>query len=271
MRQSVISTADVITELARDPLRNIVLLKHLEAYPDHTQVHHMSDGVAIATLVLLETAASAYDRDAYPETTYAALISSDAPALTLHLLDAIPDDAAVVFKVAGDADGAVIAARFAVRQTAEFWSFTSPAPFEGDAEVALTRSPPDAAFDLFAAQGHARDWLAPLLAGDRAFACTIGPAEKPLAVCFAYENYRNIWEIGGVVAPPEFRGRGFAARVVRTALAELSRRRRTPRYQADRNNTPSIRLAESVGLQRFLAITHFLHLPLADTSAARAQ
>jgi hypothetical protein len=39
----------------------------------------------------------------------------------------------------------------------------------------------------------------------------------------------------------------------------------------DRNNLPSIRLAESVGLQRFLAIAHFLHLPLADKSPARAQ
>jgi len=73
-----------------------------------------------------------------------------------------------------------------------------------------------------------------------------------------------------VVAPVEFRGRGHASRVVRTALAELARRRLTPRYQVDRNNTPSIRLAESVGLQRFLTITHFLHLPLADKSPAQA-
>jgi ribosomal protein S18 acetylase RimI-like enzyme len=261
MRQSVISTSDVIAALARDPLRNIVLLKHLEAYPDHTRVHHLSDGAAAATLVLLETAASAYDREAYPVTRYAALISSDAPALTLCLLDAVPDNAAVVFKVAGEADGAVIASRFAVRQTAEFWSFTSSATFTRDADVVLTQSPDDAAIDLFAVQGHARDWLAPLLASNHAFACTIGPPAKPFAVCFAYENYGKLREIGGVVAAPEFRGRRLASRVVRTALAELSRRDLTPRYQVDRNNTPSVRLAESVGLRRFLAITHFLHLP----------
>jgi len=266
----VVSTADVIAGLARNPLRNIVLLKHLEAYPDHTRVHHLSDGAAAATLVLLETAVSAYDREAYPVAKYAALIASDAPALTLRLLDAVPDNAAVVFKVAGDADGAAIASRFAARQTAEFWSFTSAAPFARDADVALSQSPGDAAFDLFAAQGHARDWLAPLLASDRAFACSLGPPEKPLAVCFAYENYRDVWEVGGVVAPPEFRGRGYAARAVRTALAELYRRRLTPRYQVDRNNTPSVRLAESVGLQRFLAITHFLHLPSADKKLAQA-
>src|SRR4051812_45617189 len=104
MRQSETSTADVIATLAREPLRNIVLLKYLEAYPNHTRVHHLSNGAANATLVLLETAASAYDREAYPATRYAALISSDVPALTTRLLDRVPEGAAVVFKVAGDAD-----------------------------------------------------------------------------------------------------------------------------------------------------------------------
>jgi len=265
------STDHVIATLEQDPLRNIVLLKHLVAFPDNIRIHHLSEGARSATLVLLETAASPYDRATYPATDYAALIASDDPSLTRRLLDAVPDNVGIVFKVAGESDGAAIAARFAVRQVAEFWSFTSAAPFVHDAGVRLTRAPGDAALDLFATQGHARSWLEPLLDTSRAFACIVGPDSLPHAVCFAFENYRDVWEIGGVVAPPEHRGRGFASRVVRTALAELASRRLTPRYQVDRNNTPSIRLAESAGLQRFLAITHFLHLPLADKSAAQAQ
>jgi RimJ/RimL family protein N-acetyltransferase len=257
--------------LAQHPLRNIVLLKHLEAFPDHASVHHLANGSSAATLVLLDTAASAYDRATYPAARYAALISSDHPTLTLRLLDAVPGNTGVVFKVAGEADGAAIADRFPVDRTAEFWSFTSAAPFAHDAHARLTQTPPDAAFDLFAAQGHARSWLEPLLRTDRAFACLIGPEQRPYAVCFAFGNFREIWEVGGVVAPSEYRGRGYASRVVRTVLAELRRRHLTPRYQVDRNNGPSIRLAESVGLQRFLTITHFLHLPLADKSPARAQ
>jgi len=264
------STDDIIRLLARDPLRNIVLLKHLEAFPDHTTVHHLANGSSAATLVLLDTTPSAYDQAAYPAASYAALISSDDPALTLRLLDAVPNDAGVVFKVAGEADGAAIATRFAVERTAEFWSFTSRAPFDDDVDVRLTQTPSEAAFDLFAAQGHARSWLKPLLRDDAAFACVIGPERRPSAVCFAFANYGTVWEIGGVVAPLEIRGRGYASRVVRTALAEFARRRLTPRYQVDRNNTPSIRLAESVGLQRFLTITHFLHLPLADKCPAQA-
>ena len=207
----------------------------------------------------------------YPATDYAALIASDDPSLTPRLLDAVPDNVGVVFKVARAGDGDAIASRFAVRQTAEFWSFTSEASFVRDAGVHLTRAPDDTALDLFAAQGHARSWLEPLLDTGSAFACIVGPIAQPCAVCFAFENYRHIREIGGVVTPPEHRSRGFASRVVRTALAELASQDLTPRYQVDRNNQPSIRLAESVGLQRFLAITHFLHLPLADKSPARAQ
>jgi RimJ/RimL family protein N-acetyltransferase len=270
-RHIVTSTQQIIATLAQDPLRNIVLLKHIEAFPDNTRIHHLSDGRRSATLVLLETAASAFDRATYPTTDYAALIASDGPSLTQRLLDVVPNNVGVVFKVAGESDGRAIAARFAVRKTAEFWSFTSGAPFVHDAGVHLTRAPGDAAFDLFATQGHARSWLEPLLDADTAFACIVGPIAQPRAVCFAFENYHHIWEVGGVVAPPEHRGRGVASRAVRTALAELASRCLTPRYQVDRNNLPSIRLAESVGLQRFLVITHFLHLPLADKSAARAQ
>lgn len=48
----------VLDELARDPLRNIVLLNHLTAYPERIVIHRATDGAKIATLVLLAAAAS---------------------------------------------------------------------------------------------------------------------------------------------------------------------------------------------------------------------
>jgi RimJ/RimL family protein N-acetyltransferase len=48
---------------------------------------------------------------------------------------------------------------------------------------------------------------------------------------------------------------------VRTALAELGGRGLLPRYQVHDDNIASIRLAESIGLTRFLEITHFLYTP----------
>jgi ribosomal protein S18 acetylase RimI-like enzyme len=55
----------------------------------------------------------------------------------------------------------------------------------------------------------------------------------------------------------QHRGLGLASRVVRSAMAELQRRRLVPRYQVNEDNLPSIRLATSVGLRQFLQLTHF--------------
>jgi ribosomal protein S18 acetylase RimI-like enzyme len=81
----------------------------------------------------------------------------------------------------------------------------------------------------------------------------------PLSACFAFENYRPVWEVGGVVTAPSHRQKGFGARVVRTVLAELTKRGLVSRYQVEEHNTASIRLAESVGLTRFLTIVHYAH------------
>ncbi|HLM12907.1 MAG TPA: GNAT family N-acetyltransferase, partial [Reyranella sp.] len=82
---------------------------------------------------------------------------------------------------------------------------------------------------------------ASLLASDRAFVCVLEHDAKPRSACIAFENHRQIWEVGGVMTPTPHRDRGFAARVVRTALAELQRRKLVARYQVNEDNLPSIR------------------------------
>ncbi|MBX3503724.1 MAG: GNAT family N-acetyltransferase [Alphaproteobacteria bacterium] len=252
----------VVEALEREPLRNIVLLKHLDAYPDHTTLHRVERDGGAATMVLLEVAASAYDLRTYPGARYAALISSDGPDLTRELIEAVPRKEGVVFKLSSDADRDVVALSFPhLQRTTAVLSFTCDPEFVRDDSVRTTMTPSDAVFACFESQKHGRDWLKPLLHTGRAFICVTGPDEQPHAVCFAFENYRRIWEIGGVFTPPEVRGRGYAARVVRTALAELGARRLSPRYQVHDDNIPSIRLAESIGLTRFLETTHFLYTP----------
>lgn len=248
--------------LEREQLRNIVLLKHLEAFPDHTTVYRVERDDGVATLVLLEVAASAYDRRTYPGARFAALISSDAPDLTRELLAAVSRDDGVVFKLSSDADRDVVAARFPhLQRTTAVLSFTAASGFEQDDQVRVTAEPTDTMYAFFESQKHGRAWLEPLLQSGRAFTCVIEKEGQPLSVCFAFENYRKVWEVGGLFTPPEARGHGHAARVVRTALAELARRGLTPRYQVHDDNVPSIRLAESIGMQRFLEITHFLYTP----------
>lgn len=250
---------EVVRRLERQPLRNIVLLKHIEAFREHLSVAQVCDESDVATLVLLHTKASTYDRETYPQAEFAALISSDHPRLTRRLLGAVPACGNVVFKLASDDDRNVAAEHFPISRATSFLSFTGNkhATFVADSEVAVSTSASDAALRLFESQGHPRDWLLPLLASDRAFVCVLEHDAEPRSVCIAFENHRQIWEVGGVVTSTPQRGQGFAARVVRTALAELQRRKLVARYQVNEDNLPSIRLATSVGLRQFLQLTHF--------------
>jgi RimJ/RimL family protein N-acetyltransferase len=240
-------------------LCNIVLLKHIEAFPQHVSVRQVTAGPSAATLVLLDTSVSAYDRQSYPEAGFAVLISSDEPALTRHLIKSLPNDRHMVFKLASDADRDVVGDRHPVRRATSFLSFTAGerSAFAADEGVNITNRPSNDALRMFEAQGHTEEWLRPLLTSGRAFACLLEQAGEMGSACIAFENYRQMWEVGGVVTSPQHRRRGLASRVVRTALAELQRRSLIPRYQVNEDNLPSIRLARSVGLHQFLQLTHY--------------
>jgi GNAT superfamily N-acetyltransferase len=236
-----------------------VLLKHLQAYPQHVTAHRIEGPQGAATLVALDTAASAYDRQAYPTAARAILIASDHPDLTAALLGHVPRGTGLVFKLASDADRPVVATEFAIERRTGFISFTGQPPSPPADGVRLTTAPGDAAFRLFESQGHARDWLVPLLTSGRAFACLAERDGDVASACLAFEAWDRVWEVGGVVTLPSARKQGLGSAVVGTALAALTQRGLTPRYQVEEHNAASIALAHSVGLAPFLTLTHWAH------------
>jgi len=258
-----ISIDSAIDELARDPLRHVVLLKQLLAYPTHVKAYRASGTAGSAILLALEASASAYDRQAYPEAEVVAFISSDHPDLTASLLPCLPRDVGIAFKLSREADLHPVQTKFPVVRSTAFVSFTSDGVMEPDAEVRVTTTPGEVAFRMFETQGHERRWIESMLANGRAFACVL-EQDTTASVCLVYENWGPVWEVGGVVTAPEHRRKGLGARVVRTALAELGKRGLKPRYQVEENNAASIALARSVGLAPFLTMTHYL------TSARRS-
>lgn len=252
---------DVVDDLAREPLRHIVLLKQLLAYPQHVKIDRVRGPEGVATLVALDTAASPYDRQTYPRAAVAAFVSSDHPALTASLVARLPRGVGIVFKLSREADLASVEAHFPVERRTAFVSFTSESDsiFEPAPGVCLTTAPDDGTFRLFETQGHDRSWLEPLLQGGKAFVCVLKNGDDPAAACFAFENYGPVWEVGGVVTAPSHRRKGFGASVVRSALAALGERGLQPRYQVEEHNGPSIALARSAGLTSFLTIVHYAH------------
>jgi ribosomal protein S18 acetylase RimI-like enzyme len=253
-----ISTESAIEHLARDPLRHVVLLKQLLAYPDQVTAYRASEGGKSAILLALEASTSAYDRQTYPEADVVAFIASDHPALTARLLSCLPRDVGIVFKLSNEADLIPIESKISVERRTAFVSFTSGAAGEPDGEVRVTAAPDDAAFRMFETQGHERAWAQSMLDNGRAFACMLQEGGDTASVCLVYENWGPVWEVGGVVTDPAHRRKGLGARVVRSALAELAKRGLTPRYQVEETNTASIALARSVGLAPFLTITHYV-------------
>ncbi len=135
------SVQDVIDELARDPLPHIILLKQLLAYPEHVKVHRISDSTGAATLVLLETSVSSYDRETYPRAAVAAFIASDHPELTTSLMSRSPWRQGRV-QVVTAATGSV-EAQFAVGRRTAFVSFTTTRPIRAGRGRRITSEPSD--------------------------------------------------------------------------------------------------------------------------------
>jgi GNAT superfamily N-acetyltransferase len=250
---------DVIDELARDPLRHVVLLKHLHAYRDNVTVRRVSSANGAATLVALDTSVSPYDRQTYPKAAMAAFVASDHPELTVSLMSHVPRGGGIVFKLSSETDVAAIEQRFPLTRRRAFVSFTSAGGCAPPPGVHVTSEPSDTAFQLFSIQGYDRAWLDTLLRAGRAFACVAERDGDILSACFAFESFGPVWEIGGVVTPPAHRRQGLGTRVVGAALAQLGERGLVPRYQVEEHNLASIALARSLGLAPLMSITHYAH------------
>jgi RimJ/RimL family protein N-acetyltransferase len=261
MRSEHAISDTVLAVLRRAPLDNIVLLKFLLASPQAAGVHQIVRGDDAATLLLLDHRFSDFDRETYPAASASALIASNNPELTRDLLAFVPREQTLVFKLANEADRLVVAEEFPLERRTAFLSYTATAIPPPDARADIETTTAAAPFELLAAQGHSAAWLGPLIESGRAFISVLKDGPRPLSACFAFEIDGPVWEVGGVYTRPEERGRGLAYRVVHTALAELQRRGHVARYQVAEENTASIRLAESLGMRRYLTLTHYLSAP----------
>lgn len=238
-------------------MQNIVSLKMLKAHGG-AKSFYRANNYGEAVLIVLKPDAFAYDREHYPDADCICIISSDHPALTAELLGEIDAKQKVVFKLKSETDALEIQKRFEVKRLTSFLSFTDARPYPNENAVQISTKPSLEFFDWIARESHARDWLEPMLNDGRAFCGDLYDNTLKLeSVCFAFENYGQLWEIGGVHTPPASRGRGFATSTVCATIAELQRRGKRSRYQVQEQNINSIWFAERAELEFFLTITHW--------------
>ena len=114
---------------------------------------------------------------------------------------------------------------------------------------------PDVADALVSAGGYGQGELEEAFQhGARSFA--VRRQGSVISACFVYPNFETIWEIAGVFTQPERRGQGHAKRVVTAALQHLAAAHLQARYQVTADNTASLHLASSLGLEEFLRVAH---------------
>lgn len=250
----------MIDYLRRDMLTNIVPLKMLTAYGKDMQGYYAAEGEQAGALLLLPTQVSSYDRKTYPNTDYVALLSGNEPAVLQKLLVHLPRGCKVVFKLVNDRQLAAVQAAFPVRRITSFVSFTSrPGDrFKRYPGVQAAEWVQPGLYEMFAAQGHSREEVEPYFGSGGGLSYALYGDGVPLAACFAYCNYGRVYEIGGVYTRPEERRKGYARQVVETAIDVVVEKGLIPRYQVHEKNEASIRLAETVGLVRFLTTEHWL-------------
>jgi predicted GNAT family acetyltransferase len=248
----------ILAYLQRDVLRHIVHLKMLQAYSDAIRCCYHEQGASVGILMLLETQASPFDARTYPSTRYVALPTARDVGSAQALLADLPADCDLVFKLIDEQTRDVVAERFPLERQTAYVSYTSGGRrYSRVPHVQVSDQLDERCLVLYAANGYSREELETYF-DHGAFSLAMYAQGQPVSACFCFPNLQQVWEIGGVHAIEGHRRQGYARKIVETALALLVDRGYIPRYQMHEDNLPSIRLAESVGLKRFLTTEHFL-------------
>jgi GNAT superfamily N-acetyltransferase len=255
-----------ITFLKQAPLRNIVPLKMLAAYPAVIETHYTETDTDAAALLLFPTSAFAYDRATYPDLDLVVLLSATTPLVAASLLPYIPRGKNLIFKLVDSAVRDRLAEHFALQRVTAFLSYSATEidRFTPQADVVVADQVDERLYPYFAEQGHDQEELARYFGNGQGRSFTLYREEEPVAACFTYQNFENVHEIGGVFTLPSERRKGYAQKVVETAVHSLLTRGCLPRYQVHEINQPSIALAERIGLTRFVAVEHWCHTPTSE-------
>lgn len=248
-----------IAFLQQESLRNIVPLKMLTAHPAAIQTHFHAGADGAAALLLFPTSTFAYDRAAYADLDLVVILSATALSAAAALIPHIPANRRLILKLMDAAVQTLLAEHFAMQRVTAFLSYTATeaARFAPDPEVMAAAAVDKRLLAHFAAQGHDQGEIERYFADGQGRSFTLYQQNAPLAACFTYQNFDTIHEIGGVFTLPSERRKGYARRVVQSAVHGLLQRSLRPRYQVHAENQPSIALAEQIGLTRFVTVEHW--------------
>jgi ribosomal protein S18 acetylase RimI-like enzyme len=250
-------------------LRYLVPLKYTHLYCDVVRCDCDAQGDSVGILLHYATHDIFWDAGMYPTAQHVLIPTAADEQAAQRLCQRVQEQfpaSHLVIKFSEAYTRAVFQAAFTLHYARTLVSYTaphiadvsqSPYQWERDAAVRLTQTPDEAIMRLYLANGYSREEIQHSFANG-AVAFTLYQQGEPVCTCMAYQNFDDIWEIGGVHTLAQAQRQGYARRVVQTALAALADQQRIPRYLVDATNTASVQLAESLGLAVCLRFEHYV-------------
>jgi len=250
-----------------DRLKYLVHLKYVNLYGDSITCTYLEQGDQVAVLLRYPSARVVWDAAAYPTTEQVFLPAANDASMARLLLDDMRESGLLnrsqVIKFSDTETEAVFKETLPLQFARSLTSYTSApnATFEPDAEVVIEHQPNDEHMAAFLCNGYSAEEIAADFAKGAVLFSLYDANRWLLSSCMIYQNFDDLWEIAGVHTADSARRKGYARRVVQTALSHVLEMQQIPRYHVEDVNTASHKLAQGLGLQACLHFRHYVYQP----------
>jgi RimJ/RimL family protein N-acetyltransferase len=235
-------------------------LKMMEEYGGSIECRLAQSDCGWGAALLIPAACSPYDTELYPEAAAIVYLAGDGASILSHILSGLPRDKDLVFKTHNVESRRLAERAFPLEWRRALLSYTC-APgksFPECPEVRRSGHMDERLLPLWMKNGYNRECAERYFAnGAEAF--SVFSHGEPVSTCLIFRNSLDIWEVGAVRTVERERGRGYARKVVSSALNAVLEAGNLPKYQVEQTNLPSIGLAESLGLRIFLRLDHLYY------------
>ncbi len=250
-----------------DPLKYLVHLKYMHLYGDSITCTFMERDSKVAALLRYPSKRVVWDATAYPMTEQVLLPAANDAGMARLLLNDMRQDGLFershVIKFSDAETEAVFKAALPLQFARSLTSYTSApdARFERDPQVVIETQPNESHMAAFIDNGYSAEEIAADFAKGAVLFSLYDDHQKLLSSCMTYQNFDALWEVAGVHTANAARRKGYARRVVQTALAHVLEMGCIPRYHAEDVNTASHELVQGLGLKPCLHFKHYVYQP----------
>ncbi len=255
------------TYFRTDRLKYLVHLKYMHLYGDNITCTFMEQDHKVAALLRYPSQRVVWDATAYPTTEQVLLPAANDPEIARLLLGDMRQEGLLersqAIKFSDAETEAIFKEALPLQFARSLTSYTSTpdARFEPDPQVVIESQPNETHMMAFINNGYSAEEIAADFAKGAILFSLYDDDQTLLSSCMTYQNFDDLWEVAGVHTADSARRKGYARRVVQTALAHVLEMGRIPRYHVEDVNTASHQLAQGLGLKPCLHFRHYVYQP----------